>query len=48
MTESNYPVIDHKKYGIYDFAYRKELYKKEELAEDGNGTPCDTIDIRAL
>jgi hypothetical protein len=33
ITESNYPIITHKKYGIYDFAYREELYKKEDLAE---------------
>ena len=33
IIESNYPVVDHKKYGIYDFAYREELYKKQDLAE---------------
>lgn len=33
ISESNYPIIAHKKYGTYDFAYREELYKKEELAE---------------
>ncbi|HCE45621.1 MAG TPA: hypothetical protein DET40_18930 [Lentisphaeria bacterium] len=33
ITESNYPIIAHKSYGTYDFAYREELYKKEEVAE---------------
>jgi hypothetical protein len=33
IIESNYPIIDYKRYGIYDFAYRENLYKKEELAE---------------
>lgn len=33
IIDSNYPIVDHKKYGMYDFAYREELYKKEELAE---------------
>ena len=33
ITESSYPIIGHKKYGTYDFAYREELYRKEDLAE---------------
>ncbi len=33
ITESSYPIIERKKYGIYDFAYREDLYQKEEIAE---------------
>jgi hypothetical protein len=32
ITESNYPIINHKSYGTYDFAYREDLYKADELA----------------
>ncbi|MFZ2654829.1 MAG: hypothetical protein WAX69_07910 [Victivallales bacterium] len=33
ISGSSYPVIAHKRYGIYDFAYREEQYEKDEMAE---------------
>ena len=33
ISKSNYPIFKHKKYGIYDFAFSEDNYRKEEIAE---------------